>query len=349
MKLSEFDYNLPEGLIAQHPSKERQKCRLMVLDRAARNIADKIFEDITDYIEEGDCLVMNDTKVIPARLLGKRMTGGKVEIFLIEKKNPICEALLRPSARIKEGEGIALESGDEVEILGVGDIGRFVRFKRPIDKILAEAGHVPLPPYIDRKDEDIDKRDYQTVYARNEGATASPTAGLHFTEELLEKVRDKGCRTAFVTLHTNYGTFAPVKKDDIEDHKMHKEYFELSEETAEIVNETKARGGKIWAVGTTSARTLEWCALERSAFGPPDFSRAGPRLSAKKGYTDLFIYPGYKFNIVDRLITNFHLPKSTLLLLVSAFAGKDLIFEAYRRAVESKYRFFSYGDAMVIL
>jgi len=341
MKLSDFDYALPEALIAKHPEEERERCRLMVLDRAGNSISDKTFTDLAGYIKEGDCIVLNDTKVIPARLFGKRATGGKVELFLIEKNNPVCEVLLRPSGRLKEGEEICLESGDELEILGRGEIGRFVRFKSPIDEILARAGHVPLPPYIGRGDEETDKDDYQTVYAKKEGATASPTAGLHFTRELLNRIEDLGCRVVFVTLHTNYGTFAPVKADDIKEHRMHKEYFELSEETVKIVNETKERGGKVWAVGTTSARTLEWCAE-----GPSAFSH---RLSAKKGYTDLFIYPGYKFKIVDHLITNFHLPKSTLLLLVSAFAGKDFIFEAYRRAVESKYRFYSYGDAMVIL
>ena len=334
MKLSDFDYILPKELIAQYPPKERHKCRLMVLDRKSHNISHKIFEDITQYFHEGDSLVLNDTKVIPGRLFGKRKTGGRVELFLLEKKNPVCEALVRPSARLKEGEKITLESGDEVEILNRGEVGRFVKFNRSLDEILKEAGHIPLPPYINRADEESDRADYQTVYSAQEGATASPTAGLHFTQELLKRVSDIGVRVSYVTLHTNYGTFAPVKSEDVESHKMHKEYFELSKKTADVIKETKEKGGKVFAVGTTTTRVLEYCA---------------DRLTAETGHTNLFIYPGYKFRIVDHLITNFHLPKSTLLLLVSAFAGKDFILEAYRKAVEEKYRFFSYGDAMLIL
>ena len=334
MKLSEFDYDLPKELIAQYPLKIRDACRLMVLDRSAKTIAHKTFEDIIPYFNEGDLLVLNDTKVIPARLYGKRKSGGKVELFLLEKKNPTCEALVRPAARIKEGERITLESGDEVEVLGRGDVGRFVKFFRPLADILDQIGHVPLPPYIDRNDEEADKSNYQTVYSENEGATASPTAGLHFTRELLNRVAGKGVKVAYVTLHTNYGTFAPIKTDDIKSHKMHKEYFELSAETVKAVTETKKAGGKVFAVGTTTTRVLEYCS---------------DKLTASKCYTDMFIYPGYKFKIVDHLITNFHLPKSTLMLLVSAFAGKDLIFKAYNEAIKERYRFFSYGDAMLIL
>jgi len=343
MKLSEFDYTLPKELIAKYPLKERDKCRLMVLDRANRTITHKTFEDIAGYFKKDDCLVLNDTKVIPARLFGKRKTGGKVELFLLdpleaglltglEKKNPICEALARPSGRLKEGEKVTLESGAEAEVLGRGEVGRFVKFNRPIDEIL-ESGHVPLPPYIDRLDEPDDIGSYQTVYAAKEGATASPTAGLHFTRELLFRIASRVVRIAYVTLHTNYGTFAPIKTDDVESHKMHKEYFELPAETIEAIRETKEIGGKIFAVGTTSARSLEYWAKE----------------GRSKGDNDLYIYPGFDFKIVDHLITNFHLPKSTLLLLVSAFAGKDFILEAYRKAIENKYRFFSYGDAMLVL
>ena len=332
MKLSEFDYNLPKELIAQYPVDEREKCRMMVLDRAKKTIMHKTFEDIAGYFNKGDLLVLNDTKVMPARLFGKRKTGGKVELFLLEKKNPVCEALVRPVARIKEGERIVLESGDEVEVMGRGEIGRFVKFTKPVDDILNDIGHVPLPPYIGRDDEERDKEDYQTVYSDKAGATASPTAGLHFTRQLLSRVTGNGVQVAYVTLHTSYGTFAPVKTEDVESHRMHKEYFELPEETVKMINETQQRGGKVFAVGTTTTRVLEYCA------GNP-----------KKGYTDMFIYPGYKFKVVDHLITNFHLPKSTLMLLVSAFAGKDFIFEAYRQAIAEKYRFFSYGDAMLIL
>lgn len=342
MKLSEFDYSLPKDLIAQYPMKERDRCRLMVLDRPGRAVHEGVFTDIVNYLNKGDLLVLNDTKVIPARLLGNRKTGGKVEIFLIEKRETTCEALVRPSGKIDVGEKIILESGHEVEILGSGEVGRYVHFNRSLDEILAKSGHVPLPPYIDRIDEERDRQDYQTVFGRKEGATASPTAGLHFTEELIERVKGQGVRVKFVTLHTNYGTFAPIKTEDVEKHRMHREHFELPRETAEVVSETKKSGGKVFAVGTTVARVLEHCAKEIGT------STKGQG-SGVSGYTSLYICPGYEFKIIDHLITNFHLPKSTLLLLVSAFAGKDFIFEAYRRAIEKKYRFFSYGDAMLIL
>ena len=340
MKLSEFDYELPKELIAQYPVEQRDKCRLMVLDRVTKSIAHKTFEDIVSYFNKGDLLVMNNTKVISARLFGKRKSGGKVEVFLLEKKDPVCEALVKPGARIKDGEIIILESGDEVEVMGRGDAGRQVKFSRPIDDITKEIGHVPLPPYIDRDDEESDKHNYQTVYGVNDGATASPTAGLHFTRKLLDRVQGIGCRVQYVTLHTNYGTFAPIKTDDVESHKMHREYFELPERTASAVSETKNSGGKVFAVGTTTTRVLEYCASQTT-----DSSQ----LKAVKGHTEMFIYPGYKFKVVDHLITNFHLPKSTLMLLVSAFAGKDFIFEAYEKAIAAKYRFFSYGDGMLIL
>jgi S-adenosylmethionine:tRNA ribosyltransferase-isomerase len=332
MKLSEFDYNLPEDLIAKYPLKERDKCRLMVLDREKRSMSHKAFWDIAGYFNEGDLLVLNDTKVIPARLFGKRKTGGKVELFLLEKKAPICKVLVRPSGRLKEGEKITLESGAEAEVLDRGEVGRFVKFNRPIDEIL-ESGHVPLPPYIDRSDEPDDKDSYQTVYSAKEGATASPTAGLHFTQDLIEAIKARGVKVKFVTLHTNYGTFAPIKTEDVESHKMHSEYFDIPADTIEAVESVKKSGGKVFAVGTTSARSLEyWAGMGKT-----------------EGDNDLFIYPGFNFRIVDHLITNFHLPKSTLLLLVSALAGKDLIFEAYRKAIEERYRFFSYGDSMLIL
>lgn len=332
MKLSEFDYCLPKELIAKYPLRERQMCRLMVLDRVSRAIAHKTFKDIVDYLGDRDLLVLNDTKVIPARIFGKRRTGGKVELFLLERKSPVCEALVRPSGRLKEGEKIILESGAEAEVLGRAEVGRFVKFNCHIDEIL-KSGHMPLPPYIDRPDEDSDKEDYQTIYSRNEGATASPTAGLHFTKDLLRRISDKGTKLAYVTLHTNYGTFAPVKTEDVEGHRMHREYFSIPQETIDAIKKTKAGGGKVIAVGTTSARSLEYWAREGLA----------------EGDNDLFIYPGFDFKVVDHLITNFHLPKSTLMLLVSAFAGKDFILDAYHKAIEEKYRFFSYGDSMLIL
>ncbi len=342
MKLSDFDYGLPNELIAQYPLKEREKCRLMVLDRTKRSVSHKTFEDIVGYFNKRDCLILNDTKVIPARLFGRRKTGGRVELFLLDKKNPVCEALVRPSGRLKEGEKIVLESGDEVEVLDRGEVGRRVKFFRSLEDILKKIGHIPLPPYINRIDEETDKEDYQTVYSATEGATASPTAGLHFTRELLNSIASFGVRISYVTLHTNYGTFAPIKTDEVESHKMHKEYFELPEETAGLVSETKKNGGKVFVVGTTTTRVLECCADKLTKYDVRT-------TNDESGYTGLYIYPGYKFQVVDHLITNFHLPKSTLLLLVSAFAGKDFIFEAYRNAIEEKYRFFSYGDAMLIL
>lgn len=334
MKLVEFDYTLPDELIAQYPMKERDACRLMVMDRATRTIGHKQFSDIVSYFKEGDCLVLNNTRVIPARLFARRKTGGKVEIFLLENKDPIAEALLRPSVRVKQGEIVVLESGDEVEVMERGEVGRFVKFNRPLDQILKQVGHIPLPPYIDRRDEAADKNDYQTVYGVKEGATASPTAGLHFTPETLEAIKGRGVEIAHVTLHTNYGTFASINCENIENHTMHKEYFEFPQEAADIVRRTKERGGKVFAVGTTANRVLEHC---------------GPELKAASGWTSLFIYPGYTFRVTDHLITNFHLPKSTLLILVSAFAGKEFIMDAYRQAIVQKYRFFSYGDATLIL
>jgi S-adenosylmethionine:tRNA ribosyltransferase-isomerase len=351
MKLSEFDYILPREFIAQYPLKERMNCRLMVLDRASLTITNKTFADITGYFKKGDCLVLNNTRVIPARLFGKRKTGGKVELFLLDPHlvggsgSPtcevgICEALVRPSGRLKVGERVTLESGDTVELMERGKVGRYIKFDRPVADILKESGHMPLPPYIDRIDIPEDKNDYQTVYGHKEGATASPTAGLHFTKELLDRLAVSGVQLAYVTLHTNYGTFAPVKTEDVELHRMHAEYFELPAETINIIKETKKNGGKIFAVGTTSTRVLEYCA---------DKIVSKCQSVKVSGYTDMYIYPGYEFKVVDHLITNFHLPKSTLMLLVSAFAGKNFIFEGYRKAIEEKYRFFSYGDAMLIL
>lgn len=341
MKLTEFDYSLPRELIAQYPLPEREKCRLLVLDRSREALSDDGFEDVAGYFRKGDLLVLNDTKVIPARLFGKRKTGGKVELFLLEKKNPVCEALVRPSARLREGERIALESGDEVELLGRGDVGRFVKFARPVEEVLEKAGHVPLPPYIARRDEVVDREAYQTVYGSKAGATASPTAGLHFTNQMLEGLASSGVRLAYVTLHTNYGTFAPVKTEEIERHRMHKEYFELPAETVEAIRDTKISGGKVFAVGTTTTRVLEHCA-ER-------ITQYAIRSTLYEGATDMYIYPGYRFKVVDHLITNFHMPKSTLMILVSAFAGTEFIRRAYSHAIEERYRFFSYGDAMLIL
>jgi S-adenosylmethionine:tRNA ribosyltransferase-isomerase len=336
MKLTEFHYDLPQELIAQEPLEKRDSSRLMVLDREQGSIKEKKFRDITRYIRPGDCLVLNNTKVLPVRLYGKRKTGARVEIFLLDTGSERPRALIRPSKRVKEGECIQLENGVGAAVYGPADVGRFVEFDAPMDKVM-QGGHMPLPPYISREDQSQDENSYQTVYAEKEGATASPTAGLHFTKNLLSEIEDNGVSVVYVTLHTSYGTFAPVKEENIEDHNMHAEYFEINEQTAETVNKTKASGGRVFAVGTTSTRVLETASIKEDEVAP------------SSGETDLFIYPGYQFKMIDGIITNFHLPESTLLMLVSAFAGKDFVFEAYRKAVESKFRFFSYGDAMLIV
>jgi S-adenosylmethionine:tRNA ribosyltransferase-isomerase len=335
MKLNEFEYNLPNKLIAQKPLESREEARLMVLDRNYKSIEERVFSEVCDFLQPRDCLVLNDTRVIPARLFGTRRTGGKVEIFLLDTEAETPRALIRPSKRVKDGEEIELEGGAVATVLGEADAGRFVRFNTPLDKVL-EHGHVPLPPYITREDSPRDKEDYQTVYALRDGATASPTAGLHFTRELLNIIGAKGASVVYVTLHTSYGTFAPVKTETVEDHKMHAEHFEIDELAANIINSTKSSGRRVFAVGTTSARVLETAAVEKDKIAP------------SSGETDLFIYPGYEFKVIDGIITNFHLPKSTLLMLISAFAGKEFIFEAYKKAIKEKYRFYSYGDAMLI-
>jgi S-adenosylmethionine:tRNA ribosyltransferase-isomerase len=335
MKLKDFYYELPEELVAQEPLKDRDSARLMVLAREKNAITEKVFKDVLDYIEEGDCLVLNNTQVIPARLYGKRKTGGKVEIFLLDSQGESPRALVRPSKKITSGEEIELENGVIATVLDEADVGRFVKFNSSIEKVL-EGGHVPLPPYIRRADTARDIEDYQTVYSIRSGATASPTAGLHFTRDLLYALKRKGVIIENVTLHTSYGTFSPVKEENIKDHKMHSEFFEINEKTANTINKVKSQGRKVFAVGTTSTRVLETSAVKTGEVAPLE------------GDTDLFITPGYSFKIVDGLITNFHLPESTLLMLVSAFAGRDLIFEAYKKAIENKFRFFSYGDAMLI-
>jgi S-adenosylmethionine:tRNA ribosyltransferase-isomerase len=346
MRLSQFDYELPQELIAQYPLQERHKARLLVLDRSKRQMHDTGFEHVVDYLQKGDALILNNTRVVPARLFGRRATGAKVEIFLLDPlrdRNGSFEALLRPSSRLKQGEHVVLESGDEAEILERGEVGRFVKFNNSLLDIVKKCGHTPLPPYIKRKDKTSDQEDYQTVYASYAGATASPTAGLHFTKKLLEEVEARDVAISYVTLHTSYGTFAPVKTEDVEHHTMHREFFSLPKETAALVRTTKKSGGKVVAVGTTTTRVLEHCADH--ILSTDDEGQETNR----EGYTDLFIYPPYQCKIVDRLITNFHLPKSTLLLLVSAFAGRDFIFEAYRHAIQEQFRFFSYGDAMLIV
>jgi S-adenosylmethionine:tRNA ribosyltransferase-isomerase len=336
MRLSDFQYDLPRELIAQKPLLSRDRSRLMVVDRSTGTISERPFRGIKDYLAPGDCMVMNDTKVVPVRLYGKRDTGGKVEIFILDPWEEENTALVRPSKRIKPGERVKLDGGYEVVVGPREGKARRVRFNAPLEEVL-RTGHIPLPPYISREDDARDRHDYQTVYARKKGATAAPTAGLHFTEELLSDISGKGVLLEHVTLHTGYGTFAPVKEKRIEDHTMHSEYYELSAGSAERINSARERGHNVVSIGTTSTRVLESAADDEGVLEP------------RSGRTNLFIYPGYKFKIIDRLLTNFHLPGSTLLMLVSAFAGRDLILEAYRKAVERRFRFFSYGDAMFII
>lgn len=350
MRIDEFDYNLPEELIAQYPSKERDKCRLMVLNREDGSLSHEMFYDIIEHLREGDCMVFNSSKVIPARLFGEKLgTGVKVEFLLIKRlgDSDKWETMVRPGRRLKPGDRVAFGEGSnqiEAEIISYGDGGtRIVKFY--YDGIfmerIEELGKMPLPPYIDRESEEEDKEMYQTVYADKPGSVASPTAGLHFTEELLEKVKAKGVKLEFVTLHVGIGTFRPVKVENIEDHKMHFEEYSISEETADSINASILSGNRIISVGTTSTRTLESAAFKDEKSGKFLVKSGG-------GSTGIFIYPGYEFKIVNALVTNFHLPKSTLIMLISALYNREKILEAYEVAVKEKYRFFSYGDAMLI-
>lgn len=341
MKTSDFYFDLPQELIAQDPLADRSSSRLLHLDIHDGSIEHRVFTDVLDYLKEGDCLVVNDTKVIPARLYGhKEDTGAVIEILLLKRKeNDVWECLVkpgkkaRPGARIVFGEGLLV--GEIIDVVEEGN--RLIKFyyEGIFEEILDQLGEMPLPPYITHKLED--KNRYQTVYAKNEGSAAAPTAGLHFTQELLKKVQEKGVKIAHVTLHVGLGTFRPVKVEDVTNHHMHSEFYVVEEEQAQLINETKKNGGRVISVGTTSCRTLE------SATGDDGILKAG------SGWTEIFIYPGYKFKMIDGLITNFHLPESTLLMLVSALAGKDKIMAAYEEAVKERYRFFSFGDAMIII
>lgn len=340
MKTSDFFYELPEELIAQDPLEDRTASRLLVLDRKTDKLEHKIFGDVINYLNPGDCLVINNTRVIPARLIGeKEGTGGKVEILLLKRReNDIWESLVKPGKKLRPGARVIFGDGRlKAEILEIAEEGnRLVKFyyEGIFEEILDSLGEMPLPPYITHKLED--KEMYQTVYAKFDGSAAAPTAGLHFTNELLEKIRQKGIRIASITLHVGLGTFRPVKVEDVNNHHMHTEWYEVNNEAADIINETKKNGGRVICVGTTSCRTIESVADENGL------------MSAKTGETDIFIYPGYKFKVMDGLITNFHLPESTLVMLVSAFAGKDRILSAYETAVKERYRFFSFGDAMIL-
>ncbi len=340
-KKSDFYFELPPELIAQEPLRDRSASRLLVLNKDTGETEHHVFRDILSYLNPGDALVLNDTKVIPARLLGhKADTGAAVEVLLLKRRDKdIWETLVKPGKKCRAGArlvfGEGLLSGEVLETVEEGN--RLIRFSYDgiFEEVLDKLGEMPLPPYITHKLRDRER--YQTVYARYEGSAAAPTAGLHFTEELLKKIEDKGVRIVYVTLHVGLGTFRPVKAENILEHHMHSEYYRVTEEAADTVNCVKAAGGRIFCVGTTSCRTLESAADESG------------KLRAGCGNTDIFIYPGYRFKVLDALITNFHLPESTLVMLVSALAGRERVLAAYREAVREKYRFFSFGDAMLIL
>ncbi|HBM81276.1 MAG: tRNA preQ1(34) S-adenosylmethionine ribosyltransferase-isomerase QueA [Clostridiales bacterium] len=341
MKLEEFDYNLPEELIAQEPLKQRDQSRLMILHKDTGKIEHRIFKDIIDYLNPGDCLVLNNTRVMPARLYGRREdTGGKIEVLLLKRvEKDKWEVLVNPGRKARIGERIIFGNGElAAKILSHTDAGgRIIEFEYSgiFEEILDRLGEMPLPHYIKKKL--ADKESYQTVYSKVEGSAAAPTAGLHFTKELLNNIKEKGISIVYITLHVGLGTFRPVKEENIEEHKMHSEYYMIDGLSAITINECRKKGGRIIAAGTTSTRTLETA------------SRPDGIMEAKSGWTDMYIYPGYKFKAVDCLITNFHLPKSSLIMLVSALAGRERILNAYNCAVMNKYRFYSFGDAMFIV
>lgn len=341
MDIEAFDYHLPESLIAQTPLKNRDESRLLILGRQSGDIEHQHFKDVIDYLESGDTLVLNDTRVMPARLFGlKEETGAKVEMLMLTQiEGNDWEVLLKPAKRIKVGNRLTFGEGKIVAecIKELDQGGRIMRlhYDGILQERLDELGEMPLPPYIKERLDDQDR--YQTVYAKASGSAAAPTAGLHFTDELLANIRDKGVNIAFITLHVGLGTFRPVSVDNIDDHEMHSEYYQMDSETADLLNETKERGNRIISVGTTSTRTLE------------TIMQSNDKFVLQSGWTDIFIFPGFTFKAIDGLITNFHLPKSTLVMLVSAFSSRDNILNAYNQAVSSEYRFFSFGDAMLII
>ena len=341
MKVTDFTFDLPEELIAQDPLEDRASSRLLALDRVTGERSHRHFRDIKEYLKPGDCLVINDTKVIPARLIGeKEGTGAKIEVLLLKRKeNDMWETLVKPGKKARPGARIAFGNGELVaEVVDVLEEGnRLIHFEYEgiFEEVLDRLGQMPLPPYITHQLQD--KNRYQTVYAKHEGSAAAPTAGLHFTNELLKEIEEMGVKIAHVTLHVGLGTFRPVKVENVLEHHMHSEFYCIEQDAADMINETKANGGRVISVGTTSTRTLESAADDNGY------------LTAKSGWTEIFIYPGYTFKVIDGLITNFHLPESTLLMLVSALAGRDHVLAAYEEAVQERYRFFSFGDAMVIL
>lgn len=340
-KLESYQFELPEELIAQYPQEPRDSSRLLVVSRNDGAREDRVFHDIIDYLQTGDTLVLNDTRVIPARLLGYKNTGARVELLLLKKVGDNWEALVKPARRLKPGDMVCFENSDvKAKILDQLPVngGRLISWENCIDEeaFLEKSGHVPLPPYINRSDEALDIGRYQTVYARYSGSAAAPTAGLHFTPELLKRIQDQGVNIATILLHVGLGTFRPVSCSDIRHHPMHSEFYQMDEKTADLLNNTRRNGKSIIAVGTTVVRTLETVYNEGCGF------------AASQGYTDKFIYPGYHFKTVDKIITNFHLPGSSLIMLAAAFGGINHVLAAYRYAVQEKYRFFSYGDAMLI-
>lgn len=340
MKTSDFKFDLPQELIAQVPIEDRASSRLMVLDKETGEIEHKVFRDIIEYLNPGDCLVLNNTRVIPARLIGEKLeTGGKIEFLLLKRtEEDIWQALVKPGKRAKVGTKFSFGNGKLIgEVVDLSDEGsRIIKFHYDgiFEEILDELGNMPLPPYITARLEE--KERYQTVYSKHNGSAAAPTAGLHFTEELLNEIKEKGIDIAFITLHVGLGTFRPVKVDDVLNHKMHSEYYMVSQEAADKINRAKESGNNVVCVGTTSCRTIESACDENG------------KMKETSGWTDIFIYPSYKFKVLDRLITNFHLPESTLIMLVSAICGKENVLNAYNEAVKERYRFFSFGDAMII-
>lgn len=343
MKTFDFDYNLPESSIAQTPVEPRDSSRLLVLHRDTREIEHRIFRDIGEYLRAGDLLVLNQTRVIPARIYARKETGGRVELLLLRRRDELTWEALVGGKGLRVGKFVKVEDGPEAEIVEMLDSSeRLIKFSEPIEPYFSKVGNVPLPPYIHETLSDPER--YQTVYAREPGSAAAPTAGLHFTPRLLEELQRKGVRIAYVTLHVGLDTFAPVTEESPQEHKIHTEWCELSQEPADLINETKQAGGRVIAVGTTSVRTLE-SAARYSKFDSPMIEY---RISSFAGPTSLYILPGYEFKVVDAMITNFHLPKSTLLMLVSAFAGREKILETYEIAIREGYRFYSFGDAMLI-
>lgn len=341
-QLDDYDYVLPDHLIAQQPLSQRDRSRLLHLQRAGNRRSHRIFSDLPDLLDPSDVLVLNNTRVIPGRLLGRKPSGGRVEALILDYaqgvQNRTFHCLIKASKRPKPGSRLIFGPGLEAEVLSDEDNAARLKFSASdeIDQMIEAQGHVPLPPYIRRPDTPDDRETYQTIYAADKGAIAAPTAGLHFTQALLDQLAQKGVQIVFLTLHVGYGTFLPVRVDDIRDHQMHAEAFTLPAETAALVNRAKEQGGRVVAVGTTCVRTLEYCSDPQG------------RSAAQSGWCDLFIYPGYEFKLVDAMITNFHLPKSTLMMLVSAFAGREKMLAAYAEAVKQGYRFYSYGDAMLI-